>query len=66
MDIYKLENTEFKSFIENLIQDKLTSAQTKWVSDTLRDISDDLKKDDTGLTGLGEQFIRMQKLAGLK
>jgi len=66
MDIYKLENAEFKSFIENLIQDKLTSAQTKWVSDTLRDISDDLKKDDTGLTGLGEQFIRMQKLAGLK
>ena len=31
----------------------------------MRDIKDDLTKDDTGLTGLDEQFIRMQKLAGL-
>jgi hypothetical protein len=64
-DIYKMETSEFKEFIMNLIQDKLTSEQKKWVSDTMRDIKDDLTKDDTGLTGLGEQFIRMQKLAGL-
>jgi hypothetical protein len=31
----------------------------------MRDIYTDLKKDDTGLTGLGEQFVRMNKLAGL-
>ena len=49
----------------NLIQNKLTSEQKKWVNDTMRDIKDDLTKDDTGLTGLGEQFIRMKKLAGL-
>jgi hypothetical protein len=64
-DIYKMETPEFKEFIMNLIQNKLTSEQKKWVSDTMRDIKDDLTKDDTGLTGLGEQFIRMQKLAGL-
>jgi hypothetical protein len=64
-DIYKLEVSEFKTFILNLIQDKLTSDQTQWVKNALRDIYNDLKKDDTGLTGLGEQFIRMNKLAGL-
>lgn len=64
-DIYKMEASEFKEFIMNLIQNKLTSEQKKWVNDTMRDIKDDLTKDDTGLTGLGEQFIRMQKLAGL-
>lgn len=64
-DIYKMEASEFKEFIMNLLQDKLTSEQKKWVNDTMRDIKDDLTKDDTGLTGLGEQFIRMQKLAGL-
>ena len=64
-DIYKLEVSEFKTFILNLIQDKLTSDQTQWVKNALRDIYNDLKKDDTGLTGLGEQFVRMNKLAGL-
>jgi hypothetical protein len=66
VEIYKLSTPEFKSFIENLIQDSLTPAQEKWVSDTLRDIKSDLTKDDTGLTGLNEQFNRMKKLAGLK
>jgi hypothetical protein len=66
VEIYKLNTPEFKSFIENLIQDSLTPAQEKWVSDTLRDIKSDLTKDDTGLTGLNENFNRMLKLAGLK
>jgi hypothetical protein len=66
VEIYKLSTPEFKSFIENLIQDSLTPAQEKWVNDTLKDIKSDLTKDDTGLTGLNENFDRMKKLAGLK
>jgi hypothetical protein len=64
-EIYKLENPEFKSFIENLIKNKLTSSQIKWVNDAMDSIQSDLTKDDTGLTGLDEQFTRMQKLAGV-
>jgi len=64
-DIYKLDTPEFKELIMNLIQDELTSEQKQWIKNTMRDIYDDLKKDDTGLTGLNEQFIRMNKLAGL-
>jgi hypothetical protein len=64
-EIYKLEAPEFKLFIENLIKNKLTSSQIKWVNDAMDSIQSDLTKDDTGLTGLNEQFIRMQKLAGV-
>jgi hypothetical protein len=64
-EIYKLETPEFKSFIENLIKNKLTSSQIKWVNDAMDSIQSDLTKDDTGLTGLDEQFTRMQKLAGV-
>jgi hypothetical protein len=51
-EIYKLSEEEFIPFIENAVNNTLTSQQKKWASDTMRDIKDDLKKDDTGLSGL--------------
>jgi len=51
-EVYKLEDNEFFPFIENIINDKLTPAQKKWASDTMKEIESDLKKDDTGLSGL--------------
>jgi len=51
-EIYKLPEEEFIPFIENAINGTLSNEQKKWASDTMRDIKDDLKKDDTGLSGL--------------
>ncbi len=51
-EIYKLPEDEFIEFIENAINSALTPAQKKWAADTMRDIKDDLRKDDTGLSGL--------------
>jgi hypothetical protein len=51
-EVYKLEDVEFLQFVENLINDKLNSTQKSWAVRTIRDIEDDLKRDDTGLTGL--------------
>jgi hypothetical protein len=45
-EIYKLSEEEFIPFIENAVNNTLTSQQKKWASDTMRDIKDDLKKDD--------------------
>jgi hypothetical protein len=51
-EIYKLNDDEFIPFIENAINDELTSEQQRWATDTMNDIADDLRKDDTGLSGL--------------
>jgi hypothetical protein len=51
-EIYKLPEEEFIPFIENAVNGTLTNDQKKWAADTMRDIKDDLKKDDTGLSGL--------------
>jgi hypothetical protein len=51
-EVYKLEEDEFLSFIENAVNDELTSSQKKWAMDTMRSIETDLKKDDTGLEDL--------------
>ena len=51
-EIYKLSEEEFVPFIENAVNNTLTSQQKKWATDTMRDIKDDLRKDDTGLAGL--------------
>lgn len=51
-EIYKLPEEEFIQFIENAVNGILTNEQKKWADDTMRDIKDDLKKDDTGLSGL--------------
>ena len=53
-EVYKLEDNEFIEFIENAINEELTSSQQKWVKDTLRDIAIDLKSDDFSATGLDE------------
>jgi len=41
-----------KRFIENIVNGALTPQQKKWATDEMRAIKDDLKKDDTGLSGL--------------
>lgn len=51
-EVYKLEDNEFFPFIENAINNTLTPAQKKWASDEMKNIESDLKKDDTGLSGL--------------
>ena len=51
-EVYKLDDTEFIPFIENTINDELTNSQKQWASNTMKDIERDLKKDDTGLSGL--------------
>jgi len=51
-EVYKLEENEFISFIENAINGRLTRDEKKWAIDTMKDIERDLKKDDTGLSDL--------------
>ena len=51
-EVYKLDDNDFFPFIENIINNKLTPAQKKWASDTMKEIEVDLKKDDTELSGL--------------
>jgi hypothetical protein len=53
-EVYKLGESDFISFIENALNDKLTPAQKKWAMDEMKDIAKDLTKDDTGLEDLGE------------
>lgn len=60
-EVYQLEDDEFIEFIENAINEELTSLQQKWINDTLRDIASDLKADDYDATGLGE--IKVNKSA---
>jgi len=50
-ELYKIDDeTEFIEFVENLVTNKLTSAQKKWAMDTMRDIERDLKADDAGIS----------------
>ena len=51
-EVYKLGENEFVNFIENLINDKLTTIQKQWAMGEMKAIEKDLKKDDTGLEGL--------------
>ena len=63
-EVYKLDEEEFVNFIENLINNKLTTIQKQWAMGEMKAIEKDLKKDDTGLAGLDE-VKRRKKLAGL-
>jgi hypothetical protein len=54
--VYKLEEDEFIEFIENVVNNKLTSAQKNWAMGEMRSIEKDLKKDDTGLEDLDEEI----------
>ena len=51
-ELFKLPFEELRLFVENTIDETLTNEQKKWAADTMRDIKDDLKKDDTGLSDL--------------
>jgi len=76
MDIFDLDDNEFFSFIENAINENLTSEQIKWAKDNIKDDVDyvnqqrqeekDIDNVDLSSLGLEEEFKRMQKLAGLK
>lgn len=54
IDVYKLDDNEFISFIENAINESLTSEEKKWVEDTLRDIDRDIKSDEFDASGIDE------------
>jgi hypothetical protein len=53
-EVYKLDENEFISFIENVLNDKITSTQKNWAMGEMKNIAKDLTKDDTGLEGLDE------------
>jgi hypothetical protein len=53
-DVYKLPEGEFIEFIENAINDTLTSRQRSWALKTMEEIKEDLKSDDFDATGLDE------------
>ena len=53
-ELYKTPDAEFFPFIENAINDELKPLQKKWAVDTMKDIANDLGKDDTGLEDLDE------------
>lgn len=54
VEIYKLENDDFISFIENAINESLTSEQKRWVDNTLKQIDSDLKADNYDQTKIDE------------
>lgn len=51
-EIYKLSDDQFIPFVEHAINGELTRQEKQWALDAMRDISQDLKKDDTNLTDL--------------
>jgi hypothetical protein len=53
-EVYQLGDTEFVEFVENAINEQLSSTQKRWVEQTLKEISSDLKADDFDSTGLDE------------
>lgn len=46
-EIYKLSDDDFFPFIENVLNNKLTPSQKRWVDNVMRDIEKDLKNDDS-------------------
>jgi hypothetical protein len=53
-EVYQMGDTEFIEFVENAINESLTSQQQNWVKTTLKEISIDLKADDWDSEGLDE------------
>jgi hypothetical protein len=53
-EVYKLDDEDFISFIENAVNESLTGEQKRWFENILRDISSDLKADDYDETGIDE------------
>lgn len=48
-ELYKLPDNEFIEFIEDSINNKLSSADKKWALNTMKDIEKDLRSDDAGV-----------------
>ena len=44
--LYKLDDAEFFPFVENAVNNELTTAQKQWAIGEMKDIERDLKKDD--------------------
>jgi hypothetical protein len=57
----------FVAFIENLVNNRLSSDQKRWALDHMESTPDQADEDDINLSDLGleEEFKRMQKLAGI-
>lgn len=51
-ELYRLDSGEFINMIENIIKGTVKPDQRRWAETTIRQIEDDLRKDDTGLSGL--------------
>lgn len=47
VDVYKMESDKFVEFIENAINNKLTPDQKRWANNTIDEIYNDLKQDDS-------------------
>ena len=60
-EVYKLDEEEFVNFIENLINNKLTTIQKQWAMGEMKAIEKDLKKDDTGLEDLDEYDVESEQ-----
>lgn len=57
-EVYQMGDTEFVEFIENAINEQLSPFQKKWVDQTLKEISSDLKADDWDSEGLDEIKVK--------
>lgn len=53
-EVYQLEDDEFLEFVENAINEELTPKQKRWVDQTLKEISSDLRSDDYDQEGIDE------------
>lgn len=62
VELYKTNDENFFPFIENAINDKLTPQQMRWAHETMRDIEQDLKADDSDQAMMMERF---KKLGGI-
>lgn len=57
-DVYQLPDSEFVEFVENAINEELTSSQKRWVEQILKSIQLDLRDDDFNDTGLDEIKVK--------
>lgn len=53
-EVYQLGDQEFVDFVENALNNELTSSQQSWIKQTLKEIQMDLRDDDFDSTGLDE------------
>ena len=51
-EVYQLGDQEFVDFVENALNDELTSSQQSWIKQTLKEIQMDLRSDDFDQSGI--------------